>query len=338
MNVNDLNNTKRVLVTGGAGFVGMNICQKLLSKGWKVILCDLKLPEEKYIEELKEEKGELTVCRADIMDFFALKNIIKENKVTDIIHGAALTPGRKMEETEGEKIIEINCLGTLHILNAFIEEKVPGKFLMLGSISAYGKTALKNEPLVEGVSMADPGSFYEISKFAAERIFLRSKELFQIPGCVVRIGDVFGPWEHYSGVRAHMSLPYQAAALAVKGESAVLPRVYKGEWIYGPDLARAIYLLLLSETFSHNIYPLSSGERWTITEWCSLLQKKYPDFTFNIAKEAEHVNLKINQPADNAPMVSQNLSKDTGFKAEFGLEAAFWDYMNWMEKHPGYVV
>ena len=53
MNVNDLNNTKRVLVTGGAGFVGMNICQKLLSKGWKVILCDLKLPEEKYIEELK---------------------------------------------------------------------------------------------------------------------------------------------------------------------------------------------------------------------------------------------------------------------------------------------
>lgn len=130
MNVNDLNNTKRVLVTGGAGFVGMNICQKLLSKGWKVILCDLKLPEEKYIEELKEEKGELTVCRADIMDFFALKNIIKENKVTNIIHGAALTPGRKMEETEGEKIIKINCLGTLHILNAFIEEKVPGKFLM----------------------------------------------------------------------------------------------------------------------------------------------------------------------------------------------------------------
>ena len=329
---------KKVLVTGGAGFVGMNICSRLLEKGVETVLFDIKPPEEKYIEEVKGEHGKLTVYCGDILDTELLKQIMKDQEITDVIHAAAITPGAEMEAERGELVIKVNCLGTVSALKAYIDQNLPGRFLMLGSISAYGTTAFQKEPLTEGKSMADPVSLYEISKFAAERIFLRYKELFHISGCAVRIGDVFGPWEHYSGVRSHMSLPYQTTAMAQKGKKACLSRNSRGEWIYGPDLADAAVRLLEADELHYDVYPLSSGKRWTMAEWCAMLQKRFPRFSFCIAEENEMVNLKINQTSDNAPMSLERLQEDTGYRPQYDLEEAFEDYMEWTARHRGYVV
>lgn len=326
----------RILVTGGTGFVGINICQKLLEMGKDVVIFDQNRLKKDDEEELKKGKGNLTICTGDVLDKMVLKQVMEENDITDVIHAAAITPGVKMEAECGKKIIEVNCLGTIHVLEAFIEKKITGKFLLLGSISAYGKTALQNEPLIEGESMANPISLYEISKFTAEKIFLRYKNLYQISGCVVRIGDVFGPWEHYSGVRTHMSLPYQATNLAIKGKKAFFSRNYCGEWIYGPELAEVVNQLLEIEIFHYDVYPLSSKKRWTMEEWCQLLKKCYPEFTYCIATEEAAINLKINQKTDNAPMISDYLVKEIGFCSRFGLQEAFADYMVWIAKHPNY--
>ncbi|WP_181995621.1 NAD(P)-dependent oxidoreductase [Clostridium sp. AM58-1XD] len=336
--MNSKRSEKRVLVTGGAGFVGMNICSGLLERGADTVLFDIKPPEEKYTGEMKGGHGKLTVYCGDILDTELLKRIIKEEEITDIIHAAAITPGAEMEAESGEMVIKVNCLGTASALKAYIDQKVPGRFLMLGSISAYGKTAFQKEPLIEGESMADPVSLYEISKFTAERIFLRYKELFHIAGCAVRIGDVFGPWEHYSGVRSHMSLPYQTTAMARKGKKACLSRNGRGEWIYGPELAEAVIRLLEAEELHYDVYPVSSGKRWTMSEWCAMLQKRFPQFSFCIAEEKETVNLKINQDSDNAPMALERLQEDTGYRPQYGLKEAFEDYMEWIARHHGYVV
>ena len=135
-----------------------------------------------------------------------------------------------------------------------------------------------------------------------------------------------------------MSLPYQATALAMKGREAIFSRNYSGTWIYGPDLANAVYILWKEGRFKHIIYPLSSEERWTMAEWCEMLKKYYPNFTYSISGEKEKANVKINQDTDNSPMISDYIFQDTGFCQYLNLEQSFNHYMKWIDSHPGYVI
>ncbi|MGI5967341.1 MAG: NAD-dependent epimerase/dehydratase family protein [Anaerotruncus rubiinfantis] len=328
---------KCVLVTGGTGSVGMNVCQELLARGAHVVLVarnPLKAAQE---NELRENSGELTVVLGNVLDEAFIEKTLRTYRVTDVIHGAAVTPGAESDLTQACGTIEINCIGTISMLNAALAYRLPGRFLLLGSISAYGRTALTQEKLVEGQSVADPRLIYEISKFAAERIFLRYREAAGLDGCAVRIGDVYGPWEHYSGVRPHMSLPYQTTALAAAGKKACFARDYSGEWIYGPELAEGICGLLEAPKLHYDVYPLSSGFRWRISEWCEKLREAFPAFTYDPAADADRVNIRINQPTDNGAMQLERMRADTGFAPRFGLDASFAGYMTWLKRHPNYL-
>lgn len=337
MTANTADNARNILLTGGSGSVGMNVCQKLLSEGCHVILLARHPLKEAQTAELCSAGGRLSVVLGDVTEERAVKDTIVKYAITDIIHAAAITPGAESDLTQARTTIEVNCIGTISVLNAAMAGQIPGRFLMLGSISAYGRAALTNDVLVEGQTTADPQVIYEISKFAAERIFLRYRQTGGIRGCVVRIGDVYGPWEHYSGVRPHMSLPYQAAALAQRGEAAYYPRNYSGEWIYGPELAEAVYGLLTAPELHYDVYPLSSGNRWKISEWCDLLQERFPAFRHGMASGGAPVNMCINQTTDNGAMSSQRIREDTGFVSTFGLKESFDDYMRWIDRHPNYV-
>lgn len=331
------NNIKNVLISGGTGSVGMNVCQKLLLAGHHVILMarhPLKAEEE---AELRASGGRLTVVLCDVLDEETVKDIIIRYRVTDIIHAAAVTPGAESDLQQARSTIEVNCIGTISMLNAAIACWLPGKFLMLGTISAYGRASLVNEKLVEGETSADPQVIYEISKFAAERIFLRYKEVSKLNGCVVRIGDVYGPWEHYSGVRPHMSLPYQATALAFRGEKAYYSRDYSGEWTYGPELAEAVYALLMASKLNYNVYPVSSGNRWKMSEWCECLKELFVGFEHELTSDESKVNMRINQSSDNGAMSTERLKEDTGFVSKFGLRESFEDYTAWLGRHPNYL-
>ena len=138
-------------------------------------------------------------------------------------------------------------------------------------------------------------------------------------------------------MRPHMSLPYQAAALAANGEKAYFSRDYSGEWIYAPELAEAVYGLLMAPALSYDVYPLSSGNRWRISEWCGLLKKRFPCFDFALTDDEARVNMRINQPADNGAMSTARLNEDTGFVPAYGLEESFADYMAWLDAHAGYL-
>ena len=328
---------RTVLLTGGSGSVGMNVCQALLAEGDHVVLTARHALDPAEETELRRGNGKLTVFCCDVLDQRSIQEAISQHGVTDIIHAAAVTPGAESDIVQARNTMEINCVGTISVLDAALAQNFSGRFLLLGSISAYGESALRNDILIEGETAADPHVIYEISKFAAERIFLRYRETAHLDGCVVRIGDVYGPWEHYSGVRPHMSLPYQAAALAVSGKKAFYARDYSGEWIYGPDLARAVAGLLRAERLRYDVYPVSSGLRWKISEWCALLRERFPAFAYKQVSEDALVNMRVNQPTDNGAMSLQRLQEDTAFAPAYDLQRSFAHYMDWLDAHPGYL-
>ena len=69
---------------------------------------------------------------------------------------------------------------------------------------------------------------------------MRYADTFGLDVRVARVGAVFGRWEHPTGLRDTMSVPFQLAVKAMRDEEARLPPAAPKDWIYAPDLARAL--------------------------------------------------------------------------------------------------
>jgi nucleoside-diphosphate-sugar epimerase len=331
-----INQSRTVLITGGTGFVCMNIAETLLEDGIDVVAMARHELKEQAFEELSTKKGRFSFCRGDVLDEASMTDIIAQYGVTDVVHGAAITPSREMEIEYPKEVLEVNCIGLMSALNASKATNV-GRFIYLGSVSGYGETCFNSEVLVEGQSLGNPHTLYEISKFTGERIVQRYRDLFKMDAIVARVGDVFGTWERKTGVRSYMSLPYQLTSAARSRAHVILPKPNCIDWVYGKDVGRAVHALLCADTLHYDVYPLCSGYLWPLTAWCEHLEVQFPGFRWRMAEEGEISTIKVNQIEDNAPMQLDRLIEDTGFKPYFDLKRAFRDYMAWIDSHPGYL-
>lgn len=321
----------KVLLTGGTGFVGINIAEKLLSEGMDVVFYALNPLIDEAEQAFQKCKGNYFFVHGDILDQNLLDLTIKQYNITTVIHGAAITPDVQRELTAGRTILNVNCMGTVEALETARKNNIE-KFIHLSSISAYGKTASEDDILKEDGSIMKPEDLYEISKYTAERIAIRYKHLLGMNLTAVRMGHIFGPWEHHSGVRDVMSPLFQTTRLATLGEKAFLSRPGYTSWVYSRDIAASLYALLKADTLKHDVYNLGYRQVWSVEEWCQLLEKKYPAFSYEITNDAEKINT-IFRP-DNAPLQIDRLIDDIGYVPHFDIEKSFEDYTNWVEKHP----
>lgn len=325
-----------VLITGGNGFVCMNIAEYFLNRGVNVVTIARHEMQEAASKELSAKKGTFTQVLGDVLDKDFLSSVIKKYNIEDVINGAAITPSRELEMSNPRQVMDVNCMGLMNTLDAARENGVR-RFIYLGSVSGYGQTCFNCKVLIEGESMGDPRSLYELSKFTGERIVQRYRDLFNMDAYVARIGDVFGNWERRTGVRSYMSLIYQTTAIALQGGSVVLPKPNMIDWVHGKEIAGEVYALMYADELHYDIYPLCSGYIWPLTAWCDKLKERFPKFDWKMAATPEEATIRVNQILDNAPMRLKRLQEDTGYQPEYDLEHAFTEYMDWIEQHPGYV-
>lgn len=328
---------RTVLITGGTGFVCMNIAEELLNHGSNVVVFARHPLSAQAFQEFSQKKGRFFTFCGDVLNCDSIQEAISKYHVTDIVHGAAITPSKEIEMERPKQILEINCLGLVNALDA-MRASCGGRFIYLGSISGYGEACFQNEVLVEGETLGNPHSLYELSKFTGERIVQRYRELFHMDAVVARVGDVFGPWERQTGVRSYMSFPYQLLAAAQKGETAILPKPNAIDWVYGRDISASVRALMDAEKLEYDIYPLCSSYIWPLTQWCERLEARFPNFHWRMAKPGETATMRVNQIEDNAPMQTTRLIEATGYHPRYDLDAAFEDYMAWVQSHPGYVL
>ena len=282
------------------------------------------------MRQAEESLGEMVShyhwVEGDVLDGVRIRETLQRCKIDTVIHTAVITADEARERRGMRSTFEINCCGTIEMLQAAVECGV-SRFVYVSSIALYGNTAHCAEKLTEDMTNLMPQTLYEISKFASEKIALRYKALYGLDLTSVRLGDVFGPWERPTGVRNLMSAPYQTLKMAIQGQTAVLPRPNRTNWVYSRDVARAICHVAEKRHLHQNVLNIGGPEVWSIEEWCQALQKRFTEFHYVI--DPTDANVRYHALQDNAVLDITALRSDGEFCPAFGLEEALADYCTW---------
>jgi len=181
------------LITGGAGFIGSHISDRLLKNGYEVICLDNFDPY--YSPELKKknieaflENEKFKFIKGDILDKELINNLISEESIDYMFHEAA-QGGVRISVKNPRKPHEVNTTGTLNILEASLNTNIK-KIIYASSSSVYGKK--KYLPFDE-THPTNPVSPYGVSKLAAENYCRVFYELYGLQTTSLRYFTVYGP-------------------------------------------------------------------------------------------------------------------------------------------------
>jgi UDP-glucose 4-epimerase len=320
----------RILIFGGTGFVGLNIAASLLARGHAVTLFDRTGLPPAAAKEFACYADRLMAIQGNVTDRQAVEEVIAAGYQA-IVLGAAITAGPERDAADPEAILRVNLLAQLPVLTAARASGV-GRIVNLSSAAAYGTSAFRSEPLDEETA-CDPVSLYAITKFASEKVAARLAALWQCEIISVRLSAVFGPWERTNDVRDTPSPQAQILAAMQAGRDAILPRPGVRDWIYVPDVAEAVTLLVEAAKPRHRLYNISTGLEWPALQWGQELAALHSGFVCRLADAGEAPTVDLHGPADRALLSVARLAQEFGWRARFGCADSAADLNAWWQRH-----
>ncbi len=251
----------QILVTGGLGFVGINIVRGLAAlPGMQVVAADV-LPWDDAIERfLAPVRDRVRYRRLDVRERADVQDMVADEAITHVVHAAAITATDEEERARAAEIVAVNLQGSIHVLDAARAVPAVERVIIVSSSGVYGAPA--GDPLLP-VRETDPlnlTNLYAITKQSAELLAARYAVLSGKPMAAVRLPGIYGPMEHSKASRRHTSAPgrLMAALRAGRAVHVAGPDVYR-DWTYTADVAHGIAALLAAPRWQHAVYNLSCG-------------------------------------------------------------------------------
>ena len=235
----------RITVTGGAGFIGSHLVDRLIEDGHTVQVIDNLYTGNKEFVHSKAQFVEL-----DIRDP-KLYSVLEEFRPDYIFHEAAQT---EVSTSMSDPMLDcdINLMGLINLLNAAVKLDVK-KFLMPSSAAVYGN--LDTLPLNEEM-LGNPSSFYGLTKLTTEHYLRIYHEAFGLPYICYRYSNVFGPRQGNGGEGGVISI---FAKAIVQGSPIIIYGDGKQtrDFIYVDDVVEANILGMQHQVTG--IYNVSTG-------------------------------------------------------------------------------
>ena len=245
----------RVLITGGAGFIGSNLAEELVKEDYEVVIIDnLSTGRE---ENLSSFKNKITFVRGSITDFELMKKACRD--VSFVFHQAALASVQRSIE-EPKRVAEVNILGTLNVLLAARDSSVD-KVIYASSSSVYGDTP--ELPKRESMRCM-PKSPYAASKLAGEeycRIFI---EVYGLKCICLRYFNVYGPKQNAFSEYAAVIPKFITRVLKNKPPVIFGSGEQTRDFTFVKDVVKANILAMKSN--ATGVFNIAGGKRISINE------------------------------------------------------------------------
>jgi CDP-glucose 4,6-dehydratase len=305
---------KKILVTGGAGFIGGHLVKELLNLGAKVSVIDIKvLPKSTFALNKLKRKTNLKLI--DIRNKKKLGNFFKKYTPDYIIHLAA-EPIVEKAFDDPTSTFETNINGTINLLEEIRRNKKIKGIIAASSDKAYGKTVKKYTEQ----SPLRGDHPYDVSKSCMDLICQTYVRTYNLPVVVTRFGNVYGEGDLY----LNRIIPGISEAL-VKNKTLNIRSngKYVRDYLYVKDVAAGyIFLLKKFEKVKGEAYNFSSKDTFSVLD----LIKKIEKIT------GKKIKYKILNTARNEipyQHLDDSKIKKLGWSNKFQLEKVFNQIAEW---------
>ncbi len=312
----------KVLITGGAGFIGSATAKALMDRGDEVVIIDNfndyydpTLKEARIKKLLKGYKFKL--YRGDIRDTKLLEKIFKKEKITKVIHLAAMA-GVRYSLLHPQLYMDVNVMGTVNLLEMAVKYKIKN-FVFASSSSVYGNN--KKVPFSEKDLVDTPISPYAASKKADELIAHVYHHIYKLNVIALRFFTVYGPWG-----RPDMALFLFTDAIKKNKPIKVFNRgKMSRNFTYIDDIVSGI-LTVLDKCKGYEIMNIGGDKEETLGRFIQVIEE-------NMGKKAKKKMLPM-QPGD-VPTTVANIRKlrRLGWKPTTQIEKGIKNFVEWYKEY-----
>ena len=281
---------KIALITGGAGFIGSHLVEKLLHEGHKVIVLDNF--SNGRLENLADVKSNenLTIKNVDISDYQNIKNYFKD--VSWVFHLAALAdivPSIQHPLTYHKSNVD----GTINVLEASHKNAVK-RFIYTASSSCYGIPDIYPTPEDSPIRPEYP---YALTKYLGEQYALHWNRIYDLPVVSLRLFNVYGPRVRTTGTYGAVFGVFLAQKLHNKPLTVVGDGTQTRDFTFVTDIVDGFYNAACSDV-ENEIINLGSGKTYSINKLVELIggdvihipkRPGEPDCTFADIQKAEKI-------------------------------------------------
>lgn len=306
----------KILVTGGAGFMGSDLVRKLAKENCKVFVID-KLTYAGDVERIKEVKGKISFYQVDIANYSAVDEIFSKEKPDIVVHYAAETHVDR-SILDPDVFIHTNICGTLSLLKASMKFKIK-KFVHISTDEVYGELPLNSAGKFTEDTPLRPNSPYSASKAGADMLIRSYIETYGFPAVIVRASNNYGPWQYPEKL-----IPLSIVKL-LSGEK--IPVYGTGmnvrTWLFVEDFTRAVIFLIEKGT-EGEIYNVGSGEeKHNIDVIKSILSF--------FGKDERYIEFVPDRPGHDLRYAvdTTKIEKEVGWKAEVSFEEGIEKTVKW---------
>ncbi len=305
----------KMLITGGAGFIGSNTAEYYYNLGHNVYVLDnLSTGKRENIDFIREEN----FFNLDIRDYEEIKRLIKEYKFEVIIHLAAVV---SVVDTVENPIIsnEVNINATLKLLelNRKYNNNIQ-KIIFASSAAVYG-----NDPnLPKNLdSKICPESPYAIQKYAGELYLKNYTKLYGLPTVGLRFFNVYGPKQNpasqYSGVISILKEKIENNSKFIIFGDGLQTR----DFVYVKDVVKAINIVTENIKSNGNIYNVGSGKSISLIKMLRMFERHY-----NKKLNYEYAAVRVGDVKHS--LADIELIKRLGYVPEYSIEKGISEYLS----------
>jgi UDP-glucose 4-epimerase len=307
---------KKVLVTGGIGFIGSNLARRLLAEGASVTLIDSMIPSYGgNLYNIADIRGQLEVNICDVRDAHAMEHLLQEK---DYLFNLAAQTSHVDSMSNPQADLEINAAAQMSLLEACRRINPGIKIVYASTRQLYGKPDYL--PVDEKHPIRPP-DVNGINKLAGEWYHLLYNNVYGIRACALRLTNTYGPGMRVKDARQTflgiwVRLLLEGQPIKVFGDGAQLR-----DFNYVDDCVEALLLAGASEAANGKVYNLGSPEVVSLAELARMMTEIEPGSFELVPFPPERKAIDIGDYYSDFSLIGRELGwqPKTGLRA--GLEA-----------------